>query len=74
MIAIINILESPAMAIIPKTERIQRMRSTPAISLNGLGRTPIKVPITKRISIFQRVIGCPFMLNKVRSGTVKILI
>ena len=55
--AITNMLDIPAKAIIPKSDKTQRMRKTPAIARKGLGKAPIIAAITKNIKRFQRVIG-----------------
>jgi hypothetical protein len=64
MIAIIIKLEIPAIAIIPSTARIHKIKATEAISPKGLGRIPISQIINKNIIMSQRVITCPSKLNR----------
>src|SRR3712207_8219001 len=44
---------------IPRIERIHSTRSTPAISLNGLGRILIMAPVTNSVNRFQSVTCWP---------------
>ena len=66
--AMTKIFERPAIAKIPKIDNIQRIRTTDAICLIGLGRIPINQRITKNIRRSQTVINRPF---KVINGKAK---
>jgi hypothetical protein len=63
--AITRILESPAMAIMPKEAKIQIKMNTTAICLRGLGKIPTSQIKTRKIRISQRVMANPLNLNKI---------
>lgn len=65
MMAIIKIFESPAIAIIPKRERIQIRINTTAICLNGLGNAPINQIKTKKINMSHKLIERPLNFKRV---------
>jgi hypothetical protein len=68
MIAITRILDNPANAKIPNTDRIHNTRKTDAIALKGLGRIPIIAATTRNVKRFQSVIGWLLMENNVIFG------
>lgn len=71
MIAIINRLDKPVIAKIPKTDNTQRIKSTIPISLIGEGSIPIAQTIKAKINRSHKDIGLPFMLNKIIPGITK---
>lgn len=72
MMAISSMLDRPAMARTPRTESIQRMRSTAAISRKGLGRIFMITPTASKMSTSQRVIGIPLIVRRVMCGMLRI--
>ena len=62
--------DSPAKKKIPRSERIQKRRSIPAISLSGLGRIPTIARIIANIMRFQRVIVWLLIENTGSCGIV----
>jgi len=60
-----RILESPAMAIIPKEDKSQIRTNTTAICLKGLGKLVTSQTKTKKIRRSQIVIERPLNCNKI---------
>lgn len=70
--AITSKLAIPATAIIPRTESIQRIINTDAISPKGEGKLVISHTTIAKISRSQRVTKCPLNLNNVTGKTLVI--
>ena len=63
-----SILDNPANAKIPNTDRTHNTRKTDAIALKGLGRTPIIAATTRNVKRFHNVIGWLLIENRVILG------
>ncbi len=61
-------LGNPISAINPNTASAHNTIKTKSISLRGLGRLVAIIRSTKKISRFQRVIGCALMVKRITLG------